>query len=266
VTSLIPVVGSVYTSSNEMSELLLESDTESFQQVKFVEYSHGPSYTVAFNSAQTPDVIGDATGNEEIVTLFIPMAPDPVMGGFVGHVSAGRVGDMDVTVEQGIRSIVTSGVAIGDDDPRPRGLTHSQMRELEQVQRLDNQTGASTEEGVPHNTEIRERCEEYDENVGPENSETSASTESRTDDATVGRAVEGRPGEVTREVTIGSDVESTPAEAAAREASRAEQTGDRPPAEPTDRDPDWRADTDAPPAQEGEGGGEGEGDTGSEGR
>jgi len=135
----IPGVGSVYTSFNEMSELLLDSDTESFQEVKLVEYPRDGSYTVAFKTATTPDVIGDATGHEEMVTLFMPMAPNPVMGGFVIHVSADRVQDVDMTVEQGIRSIVTSGVAIGEDDPKMRGLTASQMRELGQVERIDNQ-------------------------------------------------------------------------------------------------------------------------------
>jgi hypothetical protein len=44
------------------------------------------------------------------------MAPNPVMGGYVMHVSAERVYDVDLTVEQGIRSIVTSGVATGESD------------------------------------------------------------------------------------------------------------------------------------------------------
>jgi uncharacterized membrane protein len=34
----IPAVGRVYTSFNQMSSLLLNSDTDSFQEVKLVEY------------------------------------------------------------------------------------------------------------------------------------------------------------------------------------------------------------------------------------
>jgi hypothetical protein len=51
-----------------------------------------------------------------MVTLFMPMAPNPVMGGFVIHVERDRVIDIDLTVEEGVRSIVTSGVAIGSGD------------------------------------------------------------------------------------------------------------------------------------------------------
>jgi uncharacterized membrane protein len=49
-----------------------------------------------------------------MVTLFMPMAPNPVMGGHVVHVPTSRVYDIDMTVEEGLRSIVTSGVATGD--------------------------------------------------------------------------------------------------------------------------------------------------------
>lgn len=45
------------------------------------------------------------------MTVFRPMAPTPVMGGFVLHVDAGRVSDVDMSVEAGIRSIVSSGIA-----------------------------------------------------------------------------------------------------------------------------------------------------------
>lgn len=126
----IPGVGSVYTSFNEMSELLLDSDTDSFQDVKLVEYPGRDSYVVAFKTAETPDVVARDTGNDDMVTLFMPMAPNPVMGGFVIYVSRERVVDVDLTVEQGIRSIVTSGVAIGEDEDFVAGLDEEQMRLL----------------------------------------------------------------------------------------------------------------------------------------
>ena len=110
----IPGVGSVYTSFNEMSKMLLSNDTQSFREVKLVEFPTAGAYTVAFVTADTPEVVNSATGNEEMTTLFMPMAPNPVMGGFVIHVTDERVHDVDLTVEEGIRSIVTSGVATGE--------------------------------------------------------------------------------------------------------------------------------------------------------
>jgi uncharacterized membrane protein len=112
----IPGVGSVYTSFNEMTEMLLSNDTQSFEEVKLVEFPVEGSYTLAFVTADAPEEVERATDSEGMRTLFLPMAPNPVMGGYVLHVSAERVYDVDLTVEQGIRSIVTSGVATGESE------------------------------------------------------------------------------------------------------------------------------------------------------
>jgi len=110
----VPGIGSLYTSFDEMSDMLLDDDTQSFQEVVLVEYPTEGSFAVAFVTAGSPEEISEATGHDEMVTLFMPMAPNPVMGGYVVHVAKDRVYDVDLTVEEGIRSIVTSGVAIGE--------------------------------------------------------------------------------------------------------------------------------------------------------
>lgn len=110
----IPGLGSVYTSFNQMSEMLLSNDAHSFQEVYLVEYPTEDSYTLAFLTANTPTFVTDVTGHDEMMTLFMPMAPNPVMGGYVIHVASEKVYDVDMTVEEGLQSIVTSGVAMGD--------------------------------------------------------------------------------------------------------------------------------------------------------
>jgi len=112
----IPGIGAVYGSFNEMSEMLLESDSQSFQEVVLVEFPTEGSYAVAFLTADTPDDILDSTGHEGMRTVYMPMAPNPVMGGYVLHVSEDKVYDVDMSVEDGIQSIVTSGVAIGEEE------------------------------------------------------------------------------------------------------------------------------------------------------
>jgi len=132
----IPGVGSLYQSIDEMSGLLLDSDTDSFQEVKLVEFPDRGSYAFAFLTAETPDVVRDATGedeDEEMATLFLPMAPNPVMGGYVLHVSEERVYDVDMSVEEGIQSIVTSGVATGrrSDEKFTEGMLDRFERRLD---------------------------------------------------------------------------------------------------------------------------------------
>jgi uncharacterized membrane protein len=126
----IPGVGSIYRSFDEVSDLLLDSDTDSFRDVKLVEYPGEGSYVVAFKTADTPEPIRSEVDADGMETLFMPMAPNPVMGGFVIHVESDRVIDADLTVEEGIRSIVTSGVAVSGEDA-PGTLDNQQLERIE---------------------------------------------------------------------------------------------------------------------------------------
>ncbi len=125
----IPGFGSIYNSINELSELLIERETDSFREVKLVEYPTRGSYTIGFLTAASPEVVRTATGHEDMVTLFMPLAPNPFMGGFVIHVSRDRVHDVDMTVDEGVQAVVSSGVAVnerevvGRDDDGDRHAT-----------------------------------------------------------------------------------------------------------------------------------------------
>jgi uncharacterized membrane protein len=223
----IPGVGSVYTSFNEMSELLLDSDTDSFQDVKLVQYPVEGSYTVAFKTADTPATLEADTSEDEMITLFMPMAPNPVMGGFVIHVSTDRVVDTDMSVEEGIRSIVTSGVAIGEGGPTMRGLSEEQLEELGRIRRVEE--GSLPESTVSVDGTGGKQAQ-YEAEVSAEFSETPDKIEERRDstsgdattpadiergDGTVGE-VDGIPAEVRREPerTNGADEGATDAERA----------------------------------------------------
>lgn len=112
--SRIPGIGSLYRGLDEMSGLLMDNDTDSFREVKLVEFPIEGSYAIGFLTADTPAVVEDGADREGMLTVFVPMAPNPVMGGFVLHVSPDRVRELDMSVEEGIQSIVTSGVATGN--------------------------------------------------------------------------------------------------------------------------------------------------------
>lgn len=114
VITSIPGLGSVYESLDEMSQVLLRQDTQSFEEVKLVEYPGPGSYTIAFLTAEPGEAVRSATGHQEMVSLFMPMAPNPFMGGFVLHVAADQVHDVDMTVEEGMEAIITTGITIDD--------------------------------------------------------------------------------------------------------------------------------------------------------
>lgn len=108
----IPGVGSIYTSVERMSDVMLQGDTDSFQEVKLVEFPHEESFALAFLTADSPAAIEDAAGQDDMLTVFVPLAPNPVMGGHLLNLPRDRIRDVDLSVEEGMQAIMTTGIAI----------------------------------------------------------------------------------------------------------------------------------------------------------
>lgn len=112
----IPGVSTIYTTVRRASNLLVDDDTNQFQDVRLVEFPHGDSYMLAFLTADTSPVIRDAVNGNEMLTVMVPLGPNPTTNGFIMHVPTEDVHDVDVTVEEAVRSIATLGVASNDID------------------------------------------------------------------------------------------------------------------------------------------------------
>lgn len=117
----IPGVSSIYNSFRRMSDILLESDVESFQEVKIVEFPGQGTFALGYLTGRPPAEVVAACGHEEMLTLFMPLAPNPVMGGFLIYAPESQVYDIDMTVEESVQAIITSGVVHNEsasDGPR----------------------------------------------------------------------------------------------------------------------------------------------------
>jgi uncharacterized membrane protein len=121
----IPVVGSVYQTAERLSEMFFENDTGSFREVVLVELPDKGLHMLGFVTAESPESVQDATDAD--LTVFVPLAPNPVMAGFLVNVARDQVTDVEMTVEEGVQSVMTTGVAggrglaappLGSDDAR----------------------------------------------------------------------------------------------------------------------------------------------------
>jgi uncharacterized membrane protein len=136
VISSIPGVGTVYGSFRQMSDVMLDQDADDFKEVRLVECLGDDLYVIGFETGPSPSSVHDATGNEEMVTMFLPMAPNPVTGGFLTHVPRSRVYDVDMTIEEGIRSILTSGVATGGEEDDRTQLSMDDIGDVADIDTL----------------------------------------------------------------------------------------------------------------------------------
>ncbi len=180
VIAQIPGVGSVYESFRRMSDVVLESDAENFREVKLAEFPHEGAYTLGFVTTETPEVLRTAAGHERMLTLFLPLAPNPVMGGHLVHLPESRVVDVDMTVEEGVQAIVTSGVAMTDRDD---GLSREELNSLtdanlcgdgeNEVSSNDDETdGMPSDENPQSSAAATDPESRYDERVDPAHVET----------------------------------------------------------------------------------------------
>lgn len=124
----LPGIGSVYQGFRQMSDAMLESDGGNFREVVLVEFPTEDVYTLAFVTSETPEAIATPTASGEMRTLFMPMAPNPVMGGHVVFVPERRIVDVDLSVDEGIRALVTSGVALERVAAEADGVSPDQIR------------------------------------------------------------------------------------------------------------------------------------------
>ena len=107
----IPGVSTVYESVRRASTMLVDDETEPFQVVKLVEFPSQNTYALGFLTATTPPVIEACVDSEELVTIRVPLGPNPTTNGFVMRMPVDNVYDIDITVEAATRSVATLGVA-----------------------------------------------------------------------------------------------------------------------------------------------------------
>mgnify|MGYP000179695331 CR=1 FL=1 len=132
--SSIPAVGSIYGSFRRMGDAMLESSVDNFQEVVLVEYPDQDLYLLGFKTNETPMPIVDAADASSMTTLFLPLAPNPVMGGFLAHIPDEKVRTVDMTVEDAVRIVITSGIATADPDAgRYRALSDDERRDVSEL-------------------------------------------------------------------------------------------------------------------------------------
>ncbi|WP_336344548.1 DUF502 domain-containing protein [Halalkalicoccus ordinarius] len=112
----LPVLGSLYMSVRQASDVLFDDENEQFRDVKLVEFPHQDAYMLGFLTAETPPEIREGVGADEMQTIMIPLGPNPTSNGFIMHFPTDRVHDVDLTVEDAFHAIATLGVAADPDE------------------------------------------------------------------------------------------------------------------------------------------------------
>tara|TARA_B100000767_G_C19731453_1_gene521882 strand:- start:286 stop:918 length:633 start_codon:yes stop_codon:yes gene_type:complete len=106
----IPLVRSLYAGIKQIMEAILSTEAKSFRKVLLIEYPRKGLWSLAF---MTSDDLGEVQAKitKDVVSVFIPTTPNPTSG-FVIMVPKAEVIELDMAVEDGLKMIISLGVAV----------------------------------------------------------------------------------------------------------------------------------------------------------
>jgi len=108
----IPLVRSIYNSVKQISTTILDSNGKSFRKVVMLQYPRKGIWSIGFLTNE--DVSTDIDGlNEDLVAVFVPTTPNPTSG-FIMMAPRDDVTELDMSVEEGFKFIISMGVIIPD--------------------------------------------------------------------------------------------------------------------------------------------------------
>jgi uncharacterized membrane protein len=123
----IPLAGSVYKTLKQLLETFLQgSGGNRFRRVVLVEYPREGLYAVGFVTGTISSAV-QADFQESMLSVFIPTAPNPTTGWYA-VVPERLVKDIDLSVEDAFRTIISAGIVSPDErEPNPSNRSFSSL-------------------------------------------------------------------------------------------------------------------------------------------
>lgn len=106
----IPVVSSVYKTSQDLIKTLFVSDKKSFQQVVMVPFPRPGVYVMGLVARESPEICSKKT-QKDLVSVLVPTTPNPTTG-FLMMFDKSELIYLDLKPEDAIKYIVSCGVII----------------------------------------------------------------------------------------------------------------------------------------------------------
>lgn len=106
----IPLVRSIYSSAKQVAETVLSDGDTSFKRVMLVQYPRKGVWSLCFQTATDLEEIQSRT-DSEVVCVFIPTTPNPTSG-FILFVPREDLVNLDMSVDEGLRMIISLGVVV----------------------------------------------------------------------------------------------------------------------------------------------------------
>lgn len=123
----IPLVRTIYNAVQQVVDTILSPQGKAFRKVLLVEFPRKNMWTIAF---QTGNGCREANNKlqKEMVTVFVPNTPVP-SAGFLMMVAKDEVFELNMTVDQAIKFVISLGVILPEDVLTPKQLETLKAKE-----------------------------------------------------------------------------------------------------------------------------------------
>ena len=123
-----PVIRAIYRPVKQVFETVIGPGGMSFREVVLIEYPAQGRWVTGFVSAVAPKEIAanvrrdlGCEETDEVVSVYVPTAPN-LYAGFVVFQPRSRLRTLNMTVEEGIKLVVSFGIAGQTEKPKVKGL------------------------------------------------------------------------------------------------------------------------------------------------
>ncbi|HEV8262417.1 MAG TPA: DUF502 domain-containing protein [Burkholderiales bacterium] len=112
----IPVVSSIYSSVKGISDTLFSSSGQAFRKALLVQWPHQGMWTIAFLTGKPGgDLLNHLEGDN--LSVYVPTTPNPT-GGYFVIVARKDVIELDMSVDEALKYIISMGVVPPNGKPR----------------------------------------------------------------------------------------------------------------------------------------------------
>ncbi|MEO3430261.1 DUF502 domain-containing protein [Pelagibius sp. CAU 1746] len=114
IVARVPIVRSVYSWTKQVFETVLSKSSVAFREVVLIEYPRPGCWAVGFITGQTVGEVQRLTA-ATVYNVFVPATPNPTTG-FLLFVPQQDVHHLDLTVEEGIKLVISGGIVVPDQE------------------------------------------------------------------------------------------------------------------------------------------------------
>ena len=107
----LPLVKQIYPSAKQIVNFLFSKESPRFRKTVLIEYPREGVYSIGFITSEAPKFVSDQVKEvqENIISVFIPLAPSPISG-FIVFVPESKVKYLSIGMDKALKVIISGGM------------------------------------------------------------------------------------------------------------------------------------------------------------